>query len=829
MYEQHAAELQLLVNNFRKKNAELRKERLACPSSLFHTWETLLQEVETDSQAHIDIASVFGRQVSRPLLERSFHRKVQARKVFGHRESFEILINKAEEKLSKARQDYKNAYMAHLSAPNNTAALANYIDAHNNYVTQLHATNAMVDQYSHDVLPSLLQELDEVYSDLCTTLSDSVQQGSEVISSRATEQTRRYDNLSNQCRNVVPSNDLAHFVKSISPLPAHPHPSHRLRVFSAPQAPTIEQVDAAGNTTTVPDPNFQGIEGVQLKNELVIDRLASLDVKSRYESLRNESAELEAQIKQLQDALDTLSRIQQRSLESSLFNKANEIQEDISIKKFDLKNAQLHLASIKAQKDLFTNKIESAGTEPASSGSRDRKMSSSSQGSMKSKWLKAFKSLKTPAPSNGNSKDQEKKNQMYHAVSTMIQLRKTGKDGLQLSSMDTSHQFQEYTYKKITPCDMCSQVLRGHTRQGLKCRLCKTNIHVDCQDKVPAKCQPKSRLLRRQKSTSEIETRVTPATQEEEGIYSDISRQSMSAVPFGAGGKIAITPPSEVDTIYQVLKTANEISTSRAGSANSMAPPLAVRRNQQIGSNTASKGPSTLAVVNAPVATSSAPHSPRRQKLNLRMKSLSLDSPESTEHAQRRRGVVTTSQTIDPHSSQSSSSRVQSPSSPVHNRRLLSARNMRMSSVELPDDNEKSLSSASTSPCPSPVRMKAHRLLPTNLFVVLYNFKSRHADELDLKPGYKVTVIDTSDQNWWKGKCMGRVGYFPSNYVIKVQPGERPLQVTHNLQIADGESGLSLLRDQIVIQIGDEVDGMVMIRNGDNRQGVCPLKYLQEV
>uniref|UniRef100_A0A8D8Y8F2 SH3 and cysteine-rich domain-containing protein 2 n=2 Tax=Cacopsylla melanoneura TaxID=428564 RepID=A0A8D8Y8F2_9HEMI len=636
MYEQHAAELQLLVNNFRKKNAELRKERLACPSSLFHTWETLLQEVETDSQAHIDIASVFGRQVSRPLLERSFHRKVQARKVFGHRESFEILINKAEEKLSKARQDYKNAYMAHLSAPNNTAALANYIDAHNNYVTQLHATNAMVDQYSHDVLPSLLQELDEVYSDLCTTLSDSVQQGSEVISSRATEQTRRYDNLSNQCRNVVPSNDLAHFVKSISPLPAHPHPSHRLRVFSAPQAPTIEQVDAAGNTTTVPDPNFQGIEGVQLKNELVIDRLASLDVKSRYESLRNESAELEAQIKQLQDALDTLSRIQQRSLESSLFNKANEIQEDISIKKFDLKNAQLHLASIKAQKDLFTNKIESAGTEPASSGSRDRKMSSSSQGSMKSKWLKAFKSLKTPAPSNGNSKDQEKKNQMYHAVSTMIQLRKTGKDGLQLSSMDTSHQFQEYTYKKITPCDMCSQVLRGHTRQGLKCRLCKTNIHVDCQDKVPAKCQPKSRLLRRQKSTSEIETRVTPATQEEEDKMSN----------------------SDLNLVVITRQDLSKVSESKDNISTQQKPP----------------------------------HSPRRQKLNLRMKSLSLDSPESTEHAQRRRGVVTTSQTIDPHSSQSSSSRVQSPSSPVHNRRLLSARNMRMSSVELPDDNEKSLS-----------------------------------------------------------------------------------------------------------------------------------------
>lgn len=48
--------------------------------------------------------------------------------------------------------------------------------------------------------------------------------------------------------------------------------------------------------------------------------------------------------------------------------------------------------------------------------------------------------------------------------------------------------------------------LSGHTRQGLKCRLCKLNVHIDCQERV-GKCQTKSRLLRRQKSSSEIETR----------------------------------------------------------------------------------------------------------------------------------------------------------------------------------------------------------------------------------------------------------------------------------------------------------------------------------
>ena len=49
--------------------------------------------------------------------------------------------------------------------------------------------------------------------------------------------------------------------------------------------------------------------------------------------------------------------------------------------------------------------------------------------------------------------------------------------------------FQEYTYKKITPCDVCREILRGHARQGLKCKMCKINVHYgECQERAP-KCQ----------------------------------------------------------------------------------------------------------------------------------------------------------------------------------------------------------------------------------------------------------------------------------------------------------------------------------------------------
>lgn len=533
VYEQHAEELQLLVANFRKRNAELRKERPTCPSALFHTWETLLQEVEVDSQAHSDIASVLGRQVSRPLLERTFHRKIQSRKVFTHRESYETILTKTEEKLAKCRQEYKTAYLSYLGSPS-TVTLSAYLDTHNEYVAQLHATNGMLERYHIEALPHLLQELEDVYSDLCSTLSESLVQGAEVISSRAIEQSRRYDGLATQCRAVAGPPDLAHLVRSLPQPPPGPIRPAMRHNFAPPHPPPPPELPEGAD----PDAQMAHLNDVTahppppLKNEIVVDRLASVSARGRYEALRKEAQDLEAQIKQLQDALDTMLRIQQRSLESQLFNKANELQEDISLKRFDLQIAQIHLGAVRSQKELFGAKADAA-----TDAVRERKMSSSSTGSMKNKWLKAFKSLKTPPAGNGGgggggggatgggggggggtpgARDADKKNQMYHAVSTIMSMRRNGREReMSQQPVDAAaHQFQEYTYKKITPCDACSQVLRGHTRQGLKCRNCKLNVHVDCQDKL-GRCQPKSRLLRRQKSTSEIETRLPDPPEEE--------------------------------------------------------------------------------------------------------------------------------------------------------------------------------------------------------------------------------------------------------------------------------------------------------------------------
>lgn len=49
-----------------------------------------------------------------------------------------------------------------------------------------------------------------------------------------------------------------------------------------------------------------------LKNEIVVDRLANIQVRDKFETAKKECLELETQIKQLTDALHTLTRVQLR-------------------------------------------------------------------------------------------------------------------------------------------------------------------------------------------------------------------------------------------------------------------------------------------------------------------------------------------------------------------------------------------------------------------------------------------------------------------------------------------------------------------------------------
>ena len=51
----------------------------------------------------------------------------------------------------------------------------------------------------------------------------------------------------------------------------------------------------------------------------------------------------------------------------------------------------------------------------------------------------------------------------------------------------------------------------------------------------------------------------------------------------------------------------------------------------------------------------------------------------------------------------------------------------------------------------------------------LFNFEAQEADELRLREGDIITVLDRNDQNWWKGLCNGNKGMFPVPYVKELK------------------------------------------------------------
>ncbi|XP_053206539.1 uncharacterized protein LOC128390796 isoform X8 [Panonychus citri] len=680
IHERHADDLQILVEAFRKRNADLRKERSSFPSALFTLWELLLQEVEVDSQIHGDVSRCLSRNLGTGLKEKTFHRKIQSRKVFIHRASLDALLTRAEDLLKKTQSDYVAAY-DNFCVEQTESNLINYYDAHNNYVHQLHAFNGMLKLYIGEVLPNIYEEIQEAYLDVSDILACSIQSAAEFLTNKIREQSNHYQAISSAAKSVTNGrNDLVPYIKGLN-VDKSSMPS-RMHTFVSP---------ALINDTTIAS-SFPPEVASVLTNELYIDKSCRYVFRSKLDELKSELNNLDGKIQQLEEAIESLLKLQQRSLDSNLHNKANEIQEEICLKKFDLHVAHMHMAAIKSQIELYTAKEREFHGDNGFLVSRERKSSTTSTTSIKMKWFKAFKSLKS-TPNNNERNSDDKRSSRNSDSNPSLYLY----DGVQ-------HVWTEYTYKKITPCDICHEVLRGHSRQGMKCKMCKLNAHSECTDKATKCQQPKTKLLRRQKSTSEIEAKLVYNEMDDE-IYSE---------PFD--------------------------SSSSASS-------------DRITSNTGS------------------PRKPTFGKI-------------------------------------------------------------RMNSVDLPNTNADA--SASPSPCPSPQQSfnkKPQRLLPTNLYVALYNFRGRHEDELDLKAGTTLTVTDTTDPDWWQGKTHGQVGLFPSKYVAKLYSGERPLQMLHTIQVSDGEGSMvKLLRDQIIIQVGEELDGIVMIRTGMSDKAIsCPAKYVAEV
>ena len=71
-----------LVETFRKKTNEVQSAGPTQVNTIAIAWEQWMADVMQDSASHTEISASLGRNVAKPLLEKTFHMKIQSRLVF---------------------------------------------------------------------------------------------------------------------------------------------------------------------------------------------------------------------------------------------------------------------------------------------------------------------------------------------------------------------------------------------------------------------------------------------------------------------------------------------------------------------------------------------------------------------------------------------------------------------------------------------------------------------------------------------------------------------------------------------------------------------------
>ncbi|KAL2293867.1 hypothetical protein Nmel_018932 [Mimus melanotis] len=348
---------------------------------------------------------------------------------------------------------------------------------------------------------------------------------------------------------------------------------------------------------------------------------------------------------------------------------------------------------------------------------------------------------------------------------------------------DKPHKFKDHYFKKPKFCDVCARMIVLNNKFGLRCKNCKTNIHHHCQSYVEMqRCFGKIVSVTSPSSPQIGHPRQCPPRACPAGMVQPPGFRRAYSSPLYSDQQYAGTKDqlaNRSDPVFETLRTGVIMANKeRKKGQEDKKNPLAAMMDEE---SEATKPVGSKAEGGASEGDKKAEKSPTDDKvpliLTLHPKALS-----------RACGI----------SLRGSSGLSAAPGTAI---------------PTLPAQSKK----------PQP-----GGFLQSHYFVALYRFKALEKDDLDFPPGEKITVVDDSNEEWWRGKIGEKVGYFPPNFIIRVRAGERVHKVTRSF-VGNREIGqITLKKDQIVVQKGEEVNGYVKVFTG-RKVGLFPVDFLEEI
>ncbi|EMP38180.1 SH3 and cysteine-rich domain-containing protein [Chelonia mydas] len=111
-------------------------------------------------------------------------------------------------------------------------------------------------------------------------------------------------------------------------------------------------------------------------------------------------------------------------------------------------------------------------------------------------------------------------------------------------------------------------------------------------------------------------------------------------------------------------------------------------------------------------------------------------------------------------------------------------------------------------------------------YVALYKFVPQENEDLEMRPGDMITLLEDSNEDWWKGRIEDRIGFFPANFVQRVQQDEKIFKCVRTFIGCKEQGQITLKENQICVTSEKEHNGFIKVYCG-KKKGFVPLDVLE--
>ncbi|NXD52363.1 SH3 and cysteine-rich domain-containing protein isoform X1 [Corvus hawaiiensis] len=118
--------------------------------------------------------------------------------------------------------------------------------------------------------------------------------------------------------------------------------------------------------------------------------------------------------------------------------------------------------------------------------------------------------------------------------------------------------------------------------------------------------------------------------------------------------------------------------------------------------------------------------------------------------------------------------------------------------------------------------------LQMNTYVALYKFVPQENEDLEMRPGDMITLLEDSNEDWWKGRIDDRIGFFPANFVQRVQQNEKIYRCIRTFIGCKEQGQITLKENQICVTSEKEHDGFIKVYSG-KKKGFVPIDVLENI